>query len=224
MPIAGSLDSPPYTKFLINNLKTPTPMIPFLAVIKKYKILFIIILVVIANAVALYTMYLSREKTRLTQDYAAVNTPVKATKKGDATIYTHPVETITMAQFKDVFKQEFDYLKKDLDLKAIQSVVNVNTETIKNITTSVRDTLIRDTIHAKTWTYEDKSLKIRTIEIGEIRQTNWKHNLDLTLVKSKQPRVGIKKLFIWQSRPLIFNAIPSDTNTIINKLSLKEIK
>ena len=212
-------------------------MIPFLAVIKKYKILFIILLVVIANAGALYTMYLSREKTRLTQDYAAANAPVTVTKKGDATVYTKPVETITMAQFKDVFKQEFDYLKKDLDLKAIQSVTNVNTETKKDITTTARDTSIhaqtiktpttpsRDTIlKAKTWTYKDKSIEIKTIEIDSLRKVFWKHTLDLLLVKSKQPRVGIKKLFIWNPRPLIINAIPSDTNTIITNLRERVIK
>ena len=212
-------------------------MIPFLAVIKKYKILLLVILAILINAGALYTMYLSREKTRLTQDYKSTTTSVVATKKGDQTVYTKPVETVTMSEFKDMFQQEFQHLKKDLDLKAIQSVTNVNTVTKKDITTTARDTTIhsqtiktpsrpsQDTIlKGKTWSYNDKSIDIKVLEIDSIRKASWKHTLDLLLVKSKQPRVGIKKLFIWNPRPLIINAIPSDTNTIITNLRERVIK
>ena len=183
-----------------------------------------IILMIAGTGVFLYALWRYTAKDRAESNYVAVNTPVKVTKKADAVIYTKPVEAITMAQFKELFRDEFNFLKKDLDLKAIQSVANVNTETIKNIKTFVRDTLIRDTVKAKVWSYQDKSLSISTIEIDSTRQTKWSHSLGLILVKSKQPRIGIKKLFIWQTRKLIFNAIPSDTNTIITSLNLREIK
>ena len=183
-----------------------------------------IILMIAGTGVFLYALWRYTAKDRAESNYVAVNTPVKVTKKADAVIYTKPVEAITMAQFKELFREEFNFLKKDLNFKAIQSVANVNTETIKNIKTFVRDTLIRDTVKAKVWSYQDKSLSISTIEIDSTRQTKWSHSLGLILVKSKQPRIGIKKLFIWQTRKLIFNAIPSDTNTIITSLNLREIK
>lgn len=191
------------------------------------KIKDVLIVLALIAAIVLYVLSISKKNAAISGNYKASHDSISVSKKSEKTVYTKPVETFTRAQFKELFRDEFDQLKKDMTLRGLQSVATVQTSTQSTFTAKTKDTLIASSVDtslrkAKTWSYRDNVLQIKCIEVDSLRMAWWKHYVGLQLVESVQPRIGIKKLFIWIPRMRIYSGIPSDTNTVITGISLKK--
>lgn len=194
--------------------------------IKTIGSLVLSILLCVAMLVFVYrkNIQLQNDNKRIAGNFKTQMDSVTRTYKNNIAIYQKQTQTFTKEEFKQLFADEFNQLSKTLNLKAVSQVATVNTETTQRFLVHTKDSTINDTVPVKIWEYHSPTLQFKGLELNNHRQIEFTHLLDLTVTISKQPRQGIRKLFIWQKRPEIVSVIPSDTNTVITNVNLKHIK
>jgi len=197
--------------------------------ISQFKIsssLVLLLLLSIAMTVFVYrkNIELQNDNSRIAGNFKTEMDSVTRTYKNNIAIYQKQTQTFTKDEFKTLFAGEFEKLSKTLNLKAVNQVTNINTETTKKFLVHETDSTINDTVPVKVFSYTSPTIQCSGIEINDYWSIKLLHKLDLTVTLSKKPREGIKKLFFWQKRPEIVSVIPSDSNTVITNVNLKHIK
>jgi hypothetical protein len=129
----------------------------------------------------------------------------------------------------DELKREFPEIKRslsemDIKLKNVISAQNINTQTVTNINTLVRDTLISDTIPARVASYKDKWTDFSMVEVNNKIQAKIKttDSLFIALYKVKRNLFEFLRGEPKQVRSEVKNYSPNSTITYNRFISIQK--
>lgn len=178
-----------------------------------------------AISVQIKYIKLQKDNERITANYKAQIDSVHTVLRDSIKIYQARPQSFTEDEFKELFAAELEKIRI-LGLKKPSTAINTTAITTHHITTTARDSLILDTIPAKTWSYQTPSLSITGLEIGKERQVTYTHKLSIAIYKSLEPRAGFwnKVLLRPLKRNPIVSVIPSDTCTKFVEIRYYDIK
>lgn len=165
-------------------------------------------------------MLTRKEAVRWQQNFDAERDSLIREIRNDQTLYMAQTVSLTRKEFKQYFETEWKQLTKDYGLRDPQQLTNLETVTTYNIKTTLRDSLVRDTVKVKVMDYRTKNISIQATIEADTMNLTYRHYLGLDIVLSKQRRSGFanKVLLRPWTRPLQVTAIPDDKNTVITKL------
>lgn len=171
-----------------------------------------------------------KEERRWQENFDAAIGKVVKEIRNDQALYHKEVITLTKAEMKEFYANEWEKLVKEYKLKDPQQLTSVNTVTTNQVNTILRDsnivTRINDTIRCKKLQHKFQSFDINLlIKPNDSVSGSITHHLNLKIVLSKQKREGLNKVLLrpWK-RSLVTTAIPSDSSTIITDLKTIIIK
>lgn len=134
--------------------------------------------------------------------------------------------TMSRDEFKELFKEQYDLIKKELQIKQVDHYTEAQTVTTHYVKTTLRDSITRDTTHVKVFSYTSPSLKLKGYTTQDSAFVAWKHYLNLQIASGKKPRENFWKKITLSPlhRETLVKAIPSDTNTVITNIKSISIK
>lgn len=171
-------------------------------------------------------MLTRKEAVRWQQNFDAERDSLIREIRNDQTLYMAQTVSLTRKEFKQYFETEWKQLTKDYGLRDPQQLTNLETVTTYNIKTTLRDSVVRDTVKVKVMDYRTKNISIQATIEADTMNLTYRHYLGLDIVLSKQRRAGFanKVLLRPWTRPIQVTAIPDDKNTVITKLKTTIVK
>ena len=173
-------------KIISVNIKKMIQLKAILAFLKLNKWILYLVIVAAIFGSGLYfgiKAYKSEMK-RMENNYLAAIEQLRGDSKEQQRVYE-----LKLSEVKNQFPEIKETLKSmDIKLKNVVSVENVNTITQTNVNTVLRDTLIRDTIHAQTASYKDLWTDFKLIKIQDSILVKMATKDSLVCVLNRVPR------------------------------------
>lgn len=142
-----------------------------------------IILIFISGFFLSYNM-LHKEIQRLENNF--LSTQEELYNKSFKTIRALNIE---VSEFKDLYKKETSELKKEnIKLRNLITFTNMNTQTVTNVNTSIRDSVICDTILAKVASFKDSYTDFSMVVIDTFVNAKITTYDSISCILYKQPR------------------------------------
>ena len=190
--------------------------------VNKWVMSVFLLLTVASAAVGFFhfTNELRRMQNNVTASFDTIHREVS--KTGEY-LYKKMPMNLTRAEFKEIFTEEFEQTK-EYNLRAVNQITKIATEVQQQLETIATDTIINGQ-QARTWIAKTPSITITGIELPDNKRIiSFRNYIALKIYSSKIPRKGIKKLFLWQKRPDIITAVPSDTSVVITDVQLINVR
>ncbi len=143
-------------------------------------------------------------------------------------IYWENQYELTKKQFQQLYHSESQQLKQDYKVKHIHSYNQIETKTLHRVKTTMKDSLIMDTITVGVFSYQDDHVAVNGQQQGDTIALSYSHKLSLSIIGHRKRRRDMDRFWervnIFKKTPKIITVIPSDTATTITNIKLINIR
>jgi hypothetical protein len=168
---------------------------------------------------------------RQKNNYEAALSGVRKFYRKEVAIHQVKPQTLTRAEAKELFAQEFAFLEKQLGLRKVSQVIKLTGSTGGTVKTQVKDSSIQipysqnTPVLARTFSYADSNINLYGLELNDTLTIRYKYIARLTIARSLEPRGNFWKKITLQplKRDPVYSCISKDTSFILDQFSVIDV-